>query len=133
MKNELASPINQAQIEHDPSRDLLFDVRQCLSDRPHHVGRKPTPLGESHDKIGIALVVLDIELPGLRGDLLCQELRAAGVQTPMVALTASAMPDQVAVIRAAGFNEVMTKPVEPRALRAMALRYADQDEVVPNQ
>ena len=79
------------------------------------------------------LIVLDIELPGLRGDLLCQELRAAGVQTPMVALTASAMPDQVAVIRAAGFDEVMTKPVEPRALRAMALRYADQDEVVPGQ
>lgn len=69
------------------------------------------------------LIVLDIELPGLRGDEICRQLRAAGVRTPMVALTASAMPDQLTAVRSAGFDEVITKPVEPQQLRAMARRY----------
>lgn len=70
------------------------------------------------------LIILDIALPGLRGDVICQRLRAAGLRTPIVALTASAMPDQLAVVHAAGFDEVLTKPIEPKQLRAMALRYA---------
>ena len=74
------------------------------------------------------LIVLDIELPGLRGDAICRQLRAAGVRTPMVALTASAMPDQLVVISTAGFNEVMTKPAEPKQLRAMVRRYDRQGD-----
>lgn len=69
------------------------------------------------------LIALDIELPGLRGDALCQQLRAEGVRTPMVALTASAMPDQLAAIAVAGFDECMTKPIDPGDLRAMARRF----------
>jgi CheY-like chemotaxis protein len=69
------------------------------------------------------LILLDIELPGLKGDAICRQLHDAGVRTPMVALTASAMPDQIAIFRAAGFDEVITKPVEPQNLRAMARRY----------
>ena len=78
-------------------------------------------LGQAFD-----LIVLDIELPGLRGDAICQQLRAAGVRTPIVALTASAMPDQLKAVGTAGFDEVMTKPVEPKLLRAMARRYDRQ-------
>lgn len=69
------------------------------------------------------LILLDIELPGLRGDEICRQLRAGGLRTPMVALTASAMPDELTVIRSAGLDEVITKPVEPQQLRAMARRY----------
>ena len=69
------------------------------------------------------LILLDIEVPGLKGDAICRQLHDAGVRTPMVALTASAMPDQIAIFQAAGFDEVITKPVEPEILRAMALRY----------
>jgi len=69
------------------------------------------------------LIVLDIALPGLRGDAVCIELRAAGLRTPMVALTASAMPDQLAATRAAGFDETMTKPIDPQQLRDMARRF----------
>lgn len=71
------------------------------------------------------LILLDIELPGLKGDAICQQLHAAGVRTPMIALTASAMPFQIAAFRAAGFDEVITKPVDTQRLREVARRYLD--------
>jgi CheY-like chemotaxis protein len=80
------------------------------------------------------LIILDIALPGLRGDVICVRLRASGMRTPIVALTASAMPDQLAIVTAAGFDEVLTKPIEPKALRAMVSRYeplADMAEPDP--
>src|SRR2546427_11263161 len=41
------------------------------------------------------LILLDIQLPGMAGDAICRELRAAGVSGPILALTSSAMPEQV--------------------------------------
>jgi len=76
------------------------------------------------------LIFLDIELPGLRGDAICVQLRTAGVRTPMVALTASAMPDELALLGTAGFDEVVTKPVEPKQLRAIACRYGRRSDRV---
>ena len=69
-------------------------------------------------------------LPGLRGDAICAQLRSAGVRTPMVALTASAMPEELALLGTAGFDEVVTKPVEPKQLRALASRYGRQSDRV---
>ena len=76
------------------------------------------------------LIALDIELPGLRGDELCRELRAAGLRTPILAITASAMPDQLEHLLAAGFDECLTKPLEPADLRS-AVRRFDMPRKVP--
>jgi CheY-like chemotaxis protein len=76
------------------------------------------------------LILMDIELPGLKGDAICRQLHDAGVRTPMVALTASAMPDQIAIFHTAGFDDVVTKPVEPQELRAMARRFEPDSTVV---
>lgn len=59
------------------------------------------------------LILLDINLPGMDGFEALERLRA-NPQTraiPVVAVTASAMPDQVKRIMAAGFNECLTKPI----------------------
>lgn len=76
------------------------------------------------------LIALDIQLPGLRGDALCRELRAAGLRTPILAITASAMPDQLEHLLAAGFDKCLTKPLEPADLRA-AVRHFDALRKVP--
>lgn len=76
-------------------------------------------LGETFD-----LLLVDIQLPRLDGISLCRELRSAGVRTPIVAISSSAMPDQVERGLAAGFDEYLTKPIAPAALRAAARRYA---------
>lgn len=69
------------------------------------------------------LIVLDIQLPGLSGDLLCIELKRAGIRTPIVAVTASAMPEQLQRVRAAGFDVCLTKPIDPGELRTITRRF----------
>lgn len=70
------------------------------------------------------LIVLDVHLPGLTGDRVCRDLKAAGVAAPIVALSSSAMPEQVRIGLAAGFDAYLTKPISPSELRAAVRRLA---------
>lgn len=70
------------------------------------------------------LVILDVQLPGLDGIAVCRELRAAGVTGSIVALSSSAMAEQVERGMAAGFDAYLTKPISPAALRAAVRRFA---------
>lgn len=72
------------------------------------------------------LVILDIQLPGLDGYAICRELRSRGVHGPIVALSSSAMADQVARGSDAGFDAYLTKPISPAALRAAVRRYGSE-------
>lgn len=58
-------------------------------------------------------MLIDVRMPGFRGDLLATILRAdpptAGIR--LIGYTAHAFPDEVAVLRASGFEEVLIKPV----------------------
>lgn len=59
------------------------------------------------------LILMDINLPGMDGFEALERLRG-NLQTrdiPVVAVTASAMPDQVKKIKAAGFDDCLTKPI----------------------
>ncbi len=70
------------------------------------------------------LILLDLRLPGLPGEEVCRSLRAAGVTAPIVALSSSAMPDQIEHALPAGFDGYLTKPIAPKALRAAVRFYA---------
>lgn len=70
------------------------------------------------------IVILDIQLPGMDGYAVCRDLRAAGVTGPIVALSSAAMPDQIAQGRSSGFDDYLTKPISPAALRAAVRRIA---------
>jgi CheY-like chemotaxis protein len=76
-------------------------------------------LAESFD-----LILLDIHLPGRTGLEVCRALRAAGVGTPIVALSASVLQDEIARTSEAGFTEFLAKPIAPEALRAAVRAYA---------
>ncbi|OGN77370.1 MAG: hypothetical protein A3H36_06410 [Chloroflexi bacterium RIFCSPLOWO2_02_FULL_71_16] len=69
-------------------------------------------LGERFD-----LVILDVQLPGMDGFAVVRELRAANVRGPIVAVSSSAMADQIQEGLAAGFDEYLTKPISPAELR----------------
>jgi CheY-like chemotaxis protein len=60
----------------------------------------------------------------MRGDEVCRELRARGIRTPIVALTAAAMPDDIARASGVGFDAYLTKPISPESLRAAVRQYA---------
>ena len=63
---------------------------------------------------GPALIIMDVQLPGMGGIEALGVLRAdAGTQRiPVMALTASAMPEDRRKIEEAGFDRYETKPID---------------------
>lgn len=113
-------------IEDDPLNVELFTA--VLVDDGHHVeverdgeAGKARALSELFD-----LILLDLQLPRLRGDALCRELRAVGLRLPIVALSAEALPEQIRVNSEAGFDDYLTKPTSPAALRKAVRRHAGE-------
>jgi CheY-like chemotaxis protein len=111
------------QVEDDVLNAELF--RAVLEPEGHAVALEMSgaaglarALAEPFD-----LILLDIQLPDIRGDVVCRRLRATGMRTPIVAVTASAMPDQLAAMRDAGFDDLATKPLAPATLRALVRRF----------
>jgi CheY-like chemotaxis protein len=69
------------------------------------------------------LILMDMRMPGLSGEETAGALRAMGVVTPIVALTANAFEDDRHACLAAGMNDFLVKPMSPDALRAMLTRW----------
>lgn len=69
------------------------------------------------------LVILDIQLPGMDGYAICRDLRAAGIDRPIVAISSSAMAAQIEKGLAHGFDAYLTKPISPIALRSAVRRF----------
>ena len=70
------------------------------------------------------LIVLDMNLPRMSGAEICRSLRANGTRTPILALSASVMPNELEAGLRAGFDAYLTKPIAPAALREAIRRYA---------
>lgn len=97
---------------------LADDGHQIAIERDGPAGRDRA-LAEAFD-----VILMDIQLPGLEGTEVCRALRSAGITRPILALTSAAMPEQVSAGRMAGFDEYLTKPISPGALRDAVHRYA---------
>jgi CheY-like chemotaxis protein len=67
-----------------------------------------------------ALVLMDYQLPGIDGIETFRRMRAdpALARMPIVAVTASAMPEDLARMREAGFDGFETKPISVKNLLA---------------
>ncbi|WP_353473238.1 ATP-binding protein [Salipiger sp. H15] len=68
------------------------------------------------------IILMDISMPGLDGVETTRRMRAGGGRndaTPIVALTAHALPADVARFREAGMSSTLTKPITWRALAEM--------------
>jgi len=69
------------------------------------------------------LILMDMRMPGMNGVETARELRAMGIETPIVALTANAFEDDRHACLAAGMNDFLVKPMSPDALRATLTRW----------
>jgi two-component system sensor histidine kinase/response regulator len=74
----------------------------------------------------INLVLMDVQMPIMDGLTATREIRRAeplGRRVPIVALTASAMTDELDRCLAAGMDGLLTKPLQPQRLREMLVRH----------
>lgn len=68
----------------------------------------------------IAAILMDVRMPGLNGIRATQEIRLSGgprgLTVPIIGITAADGPEVRRECLATGMNEVLLKPVDPRAL-----------------
>jgi CheY-like chemotaxis protein len=82
------------------------------------------------------LILLDIHLPDMDGYELLRRLRATTStrRTPVIAVSADAMPDEVARSRAAGFDDQVAKPIQVQVLdQLLAARLPQVGGTAPGQ
>jgi CheY-like chemotaxis protein len=78
--------------------------------------------GEARASEQFDVLLVDIQLPKRNGLDVCRNLRSRGLRVPIVALSASVLPEEVARTKAAGFDLFLSKPISPHDLRAAVRR-----------
>jgi len=72
------------------------------------------------------LILMDIQLPDINGIEALRQIRAepALSKTPVVAVSASVMPDEQQKIVASGFDAYITKPIDLKSFVATVEKFA---------
>lgn len=124
-----ASPQTHSSISPSKERrwalvvDDVSDVTEMLSVLMTHAGYEVSTASSAPDAINLArehqfdVVISDIGMPEMNGYELAMALRVLpGYESiPMVAVTGYSMFDDRNRSLSAGFNEHVTKPIDPRA------------------
>jgi len=104
-------------------------LRAAFGDSPVQIveavdGSNALNLAEEHRP---ALILMDIRMPNLDGHQAFREIRKipALQQTPIIALTASGMPEDIELIRRTGFDDFLIRPFNIAELRGKLVKYLD--------
>lgn len=62
------------------------------------------------------VVLMDVQMPEMDGFDTLKAIRAKGIRTPIIAVTGSDTPEEVASFKAAGFNGFVAKPIKTERL-----------------
>jgi CheY-like chemotaxis protein len=104
--------------DNRPSRELIVDILRPLG---FEVAEAPDGCAAlaAAQAIQPDLVILDLSMPGMDGFAVLGELRRDPnfARTPVLALTANAMPGERSKALRAGFSDFLTKPVRSTELR----------------
>jgi CheY-like chemotaxis protein len=104
--------------DNRPSRELIVDILRPLSLEVTEAPDGATALAAAR-ATRPDLVILDLSMPDMDGFTVLHELRhdpdCAG--TPVMAVTANAMPGERSKALLAGFSDFLTKPVRIAELR----------------
>lgn len=79
------------------------------------------------------LILMDIQMPVMNGRDATAALREAGVNTPVIALTANVMAEDIADYRAAGCNDHLAKPIDKQRFFEVLARYLKAGPEQENQ
>ena len=105
-------------VEDEP--DIALGLERDLTRHGYDV--RTVGDGEEAVRVGTSeawdLILLDVMLPRKDGFEVCQELRLAGVKTPVIMLTAKTHEAEKILGLELGADDYVTKPFSPRELRA---------------
>lgn len=125
---EIAEPPGGTVLIVDDQRDVRvtlqklvtkFGLRVSLAsdgESAVEIYRKPKHPGR------LALVLLDLQLPGMSGVDTAKRLRQLGYRSTIVGITGGVEPDDRSVLREAGFDQVLEKPISVHALEQLLMR-----------
>lgn len=76
-------------------------------------------------KMQVSLILLDISMPGMSGEETCQRIRAlpGGGDIRIIAYTAHAFPEERDRFIAAGFDEILVKPINRKRLEDLVANF----------
>lgn len=106
------------------NRDLLRDQLRALGARVIVAGNGSEAMAALTGH-RMNAVLTDIDMPVMNGFDLLREMKHAGIDIPVYAVSASARPEEVAEGRASGFTGYLTKPVSLAALASVLARSDD--------
>jgi hypothetical protein len=117
---EAGATVRALCVEDNPSNaQMILGIMELLRPNIEITLATDGKTGLEHaEKINPDLLLLDIQLPDMDGIELLGRLRALGINAPALALTAAAMPDDVARGKNAGFHDYLTKPLDVARLVA---------------
>lgn len=134
-QNEVPAPADGVAQVSDRLPDLSGLRLLVVDDEPdgceilarllRQAGAEPALAGSADEAHNLAraisphVIISDIGMPGRDGYQLIRELRAQQVDTPAIALTAFARPEDVRHALAAGYQAHLSKPIDPPKLLAM--------------
>ncbi len=115
----LASPVEGAEVlvvdDDATNRGLLDRTLRVAGYAVRCVPDGPSALAAVGERVP-SLVVLDYMMPGMDGPEVLARLRATHPALPVIILTASDSPEHVDAAFAAGADDYLNRPVNPRIL-----------------
>jgi PAS domain S-box-containing protein len=130
---KILAPLNTSAVQAHVliAEDILLNQRLAsrileLGGHSYKVANNGKEALAALDLEPFDLVLMDIQMPEMDGYAATRAIRNNPDKTisqlPIIALTAHAMPEQLSSMRAAGFNDCLSKPFQPEELLAMVQR-----------
>jgi two-component system sensor histidine kinase/response regulator len=101
--------------DHEVNRQLFKTILEKLGHQVVIAGDGLQAV-EAAERERYDLIFMDIQMPNMNGYDATRKLREMGVQTPIIAVTASALQEEQKRALAAGMNHCLTKPFKKKDL-----------------
>ena len=118
--------------DNEKNRKLLRDILQ-------HMGHATLEAATGHEGVRLALqevpdlILMDIQLPDIDGIQALRQIRGQRAldATPVLAVSASVMPDEQQKIVTSGFDAFITKPIDLKQFRETVSQFLARGRGAP--